>query len=65
MAERENEDGRKLVCQEWGIGWSECRESSRAEVRDNGGECMRQHRKREKEMERECGRAGRAGTVEP
>lgn len=37
MAERENEDGRKMVWQEWDIGQRECRESSRTGVRDKGG----------------------------
>lgn len=38
-----------MVWQEWGIGQSECRESSRTGVRDKGVECRRQQRQRESE----------------
>lgn len=53
MAERENEDGREMVWQEWGNGLRECRESSRTGVRDKGGKCRRQSRERETERKRE------------
>lgn len=49
MAERENEDGRKMVWHEWGIGHRECRGSSRTGVRDKGAECRMQQRERERE----------------